>query len=213
MRDLELMGQIAEAAKNAVSIPVTAKIRSGWSEKELSFIEAGKVLEEAGVDSVTLHPRTRSQGFWGVADWNHIKLLRAELSIPVIANGDVRNIDDYRRIVSVAGSGIVMIGRGALGNPWIFGEIKSAAEGRQQRRRSIEELVRMMERHIQLEVEWKGELTALLEMRKHYRWYLRGIEDIKRYRSELSRAESVPEVLSILRAVREECRERCKRTA
>ena len=213
MRDLDLMGRIAEAARKAVFIPVTAKIRSGWTEKELNFIEAGRVLEEAGVDAVTLHPRTRSQGFTGSADWGHIRLLRDELSIPVIANGDVRTTDDYTKIISVAGPGTVMIGRGALGNPWIFAEIKSAAEGGRERRRSTEELVRMMERHIRLEIEWKGERTALLEMRKHYRWYLRGIEDVKRYRSELSRADGVAEVLSILRDVREECRERCKRSA
>ena len=213
MRDLELMERIAGAAVEAVSIPVTAKIRSGWNEREMNFLEAGRVLERAGVSAITLHPRTRSQGFAGEARWDHIKSLREELTIPVIANGDVRAAADYGRIVSIAGPGIVMIGRGALGNPWIFADIKSAVEGRPGSTRSIGDTVRMMERHVRMEMEWKSERTAVIEMRKHYRWYLRGIDDIKRYRSELAQAESLSETISIFETIREECRERCKRPA
>jgi tRNA-dihydrouridine synthase B len=213
MRDLELMERIAGAAVEAVSIPVTAKIRSGWSEREMNFLEAGRALERAGVSAITLHPRTRSQGFGGEADWSQIWRLREELSIPVIANGNVRTVADYERIVSVTGPGIVMIGRGALGNPWIFGDIKGVVEGRPGEVRSIDDIVRMMERHVRMEVEWKGERAAIVEMRKQYRWYLRGIDDIKRYRSELSQAESLAETVSILEAIREECREKCKRPA
>ena len=213
MRDLGLMERIAGAAVEAVSIPVTAKIRSGWSKEEINFLEVGRVLERAGVSAVTLHPRNRSQGFTGNACWSQIKLLREELSIPVIANGDVRTAADYERIVSVAGRGIVMIGRGALGNPWIFGEIKSAMEGRPGSTRTVTDIVRMMERHVRMEVERKGERVAVVEMRKHYRWYLRGIDDIKRYRSGLLQVESLTEAISIFEAIREECRERCKRPA
>lgn len=213
MRDLDLMERISAAVVNAVSVPVTAKIRSGWSEREINFIEAGKALEKAGVSAVTLHPRTRMQGFAGSSRWDHIRSLREELSIPVIANGDVRTAADYERIVTAVGRGTVMIGRGALGNPWIFGEIKSMMDGRPVEARSIDDIVAMMERHVRMEVEWKGERAAIVEMRKQYRWYLRGIDDIKRYRSRLSQAESLPETLSIFEAIREECIERCKRPA
>ena len=213
MRDLELMGRIAGAAVDAAKVPVTAKIRNGWNERDVNFIEAGRVLEGAGVAAVTLHPRTRSQGFSGDADWGSIRSLRDELSVPVIANGDVRSAADYEGMISTVGEGIVMIGRGALGNPWIFDEIKSVLEGRPPNVRTVEEIVRMMERHVRLEVEWKGERAAVVEMRKHYRWYLRGIDDIKRYRARLSQAESLDETVSILGAIREECRERCKRPA
>ena len=171
------------------------------------------MLELAGVSAVTLHPRTRSQGFTGTACWSHIKLLREKLSIPVIANGDVRTVADYERIVSVTGKGIVMIGRGALGNPWIFGEIKNAMEGLPGSKRPVDDIVRMMERHLRMEVDRKGERVAVMEMRKQYRWYLRGIDDIKRYRSGLSQVENLTGVISIFEAIREECRERCKRPA
>jgi tRNA-dihydrouridine synthase B len=213
MRDLDLMGRITRAAVEASPVPVSAKIRSGWSERETNFLEAGRVLEQAGARAVTLHPRTRSQGFAGRAEWDHIRRLRATLSIPVIANGDVRTVADYESIISITGGGTVMIGRGALGNPWIFEDIKSASVGRQPQPREIGETIGLVERHVKLEAEWKGERRAVVEMRKHYRWYLRGIEGIKKYRSLLSQAESLAETVSILGAIREECRERCKKLA
>jgi len=214
MRDLELMGRICSRVVEAVGVPVTGKIRSGWSEREENFIEAGKVMEAAGLSAVTLHPRYRSRGFGGEADWRHIARLKEALSIPVIANGDVRSVDDYERIVDVAGPGIVMVGRGALGRPRIFREIKERlAGGGEGVRFGPAELVDLVREHLALEIEWKGERTALLEMRKHYRWYLRGVCGIKRFRAELSRAESREEVYRLLDTMKKECRETWKKPA
>jgi tRNA-dihydrouridine synthase B len=213
MRDLELMGRICAAVSKAVRVPVTGKIRSGWSEREENYIEAGRVMEGAGLSAVTLHPRYRSQGFGGEAEWRHIARLRETLSIPVIANGDVRSVEDYERIVDAAGPGIVMIGRGALGRPWIFEEIKVRLEGGEGVRFGPAELVDLLGEHLALEIAWKGERTALLEMRKHYRWYLRGVCGIKRFRAELSRAESRDEVDRLLDTMKKECRETWKRPA
>jgi tRNA-dihydrouridine synthase B len=213
MRDLDLMGRICSAVAEAVRVPVTGKIRSGWSEREENFVEAGRVMEAAGLSAVTLHPRYRSRGFAGEADWRHIARLREAVSIPVIANGDVRSREDYGRIVDVAGPGIVMVGRGALGRPWIFREIREYLGGGGAVLFGPAELVDLVKEHLALEIEWKGERTAILEMRKHYRWYLRGVCGIKRFRAELSRAESREEVHGLLDTMKKECRETWKRPA
>ena len=212
MRDLKLMERICSEVVRAVQIPVTGKIRSGWSEREENFLDAGRVMEGAGISAITLHPRYRSQGFSGEARWRHIAELRAAVSIPVIANGDVRSVDDYGRIVDEAGPGIVMVGRGALGRPWIFREIKQSLDGGNVKC-GPSDLVDLMKEHLSLEIEWKGERTAVLEMRKHYRWYLRGVCGIKIFRIALSRAESAEEVDRLLDKMKKECREPWKRPA
>ena len=211
MRDLDLMGRICSAVAGAVRVPVTGKIRSGWSEREENYIEAGRVMEAAGLSAVTLHPRYRSQGFGGEADWRHIARLREAISIPVIANGDVRSVEDYLRIVEAAGPGIVMVGRGALGRPWIFREIKQRLGKGGGARAGPAGLSELIREHLALEIEWKGERTALLEMRKHYRWYLKGVCGIKGIRAELSRAESREEVAGLLDTMEKECGETWKR--
>ena len=213
MRDLDLLGRICSAVVGAVRVPVTGKIRSGWSEREKNFLEAGRVMEEEGLAAITLHPRYRSRGFSGEAAWEHIRVLRAAVSIPVIANGDVRSVEDYGRIVEAAGPGPVMVGRGALGRPWIFGEIKQSLGKGDGFRFGPDLFVDLIKEHLALEIEWKGERTALLEMRKHYRWYLRGICGIKSFRAALSRAESRKEVYRLLYTLKKECRESWKRPA
>ena len=213
MRDLGLMERICSKAVAASPVPVTAKIRSGWSEREENFIEAGRVIEGSGISAITLHPRYRSQGFSGKARWDEIRRLREAVAIPVIANGDVRCVEDYVRIVGEAGPGPVMVGRGALGRPWVFSEIKGSLGLRVDGTSDPVDLVELMKEHLALEIEWKGERTALLEMRKHYRWYLRGLCGIKRVREALSRAESVAEVGRLLDNMKKECRETWKRPA
>ena len=204
MRDLGRMGCIARAVVSGVSIPVTAKIRSGWSAEERNFVEAGLALEQCGVSAITLHPRPWSQGFSGHAHWEEIARLRESLSIPVIANGDIKSISDYREITTVTGCSSVMIGRGALGNPWLFREIKDAAEGRMPREAGFLERLEVMERHVSMQVDFFGERTAVKEMRKFYRWYLRSFQGIKKFRAALSVVETYQEVMEMLAALREE---------
>ena len=170
MRDLDLMGRICEAVVSVSAVPVTAKIRSGWNPEQENFIEAGRVLEAAGATAVTIHPRYRSQMFSGEADWSHIARLREALSIDVVANGDVKGADDYGKIVGMTGCETVMIGRGAMGSPWVFSEIKAAVDGRPWSSPGPRERIRVMMKLAGLEVEWKGERRAVVEMRKQYRW-------------------------------------------
>ena len=208
MRDLDLMGRICEAVVSAASVPVTAKIRSGWSPAEENFIDAGRTAEDAGVAAVTLHPRYRSQLFSGEADWSHLARLREALSIDVVASGDVRGADDYRRIVEITGCETVMIGRGAFGRPWVFSELKSAIEGRPWIEPGTDERTGVMVRLSRMEEEWKGEKRAVVEMRKQYRWFLRGLPDVKDFRMRLSTAESIAEAAEIINELKEDMEKR-----
>ncbi len=211
MRDLALMEKIVSAVVEAVDLPVTAKIRSGWNEAEQNFVEAGKVIENSGAVAVVIHPRYRAQGFTGEADWNHISRLREAVSIHVIANGDVNNADDYLKIVDETGCSIVMIGRGAFGCPWIFRDIKDRLCGREPSRVSLEEKIDVLERIFRMEMEWKGARGGLLEMRKFYKWFLKGHSRMKDYRRRLSVALTEVEVLDILTDLREEIEPKWKR--
>lgn len=213
MRDTKLMGLISKEVVRTANIPVTAKIRSGWSHSEENFIEAGKVLEESGVSAVTIHPRYKTQGFSGSANWEHIARLNEVLSIPVIANGDVRSAEDYERIVETTGCSIVMIGRGAFGRPWIFRRIKDGMGGNRYSPPGAEMRIDTLERHVRMEAGWKGERRGILEMRKHYRWYIRGLPGMKDYRSRLSASGTLDEVLDVLTDLKEEIGRKWKRTA
>ena len=207
MRDIPRMELIGRTVIANVSIPVTAKIRSGWSADEKNFLEAGLALEQCGVSAVTLHPRPRSQGFSGQAHWEDIARLKETLSVLVIANGDIKCVADYREIVRVTGCTCAMIGRGALGNPWLFRDIKDASDGRAPRGTGVGERLAVMERHVAAQVGFFGERTAVLEMRKFYRWYLRSYDGIKKYRAALSVAETYREVADIIASLREELSE------
>jgi tRNA-dihydrouridine synthase B len=226
MRNLGLMGEIARAVVNRVApLQVTAKIRSGWNREEENYIEAGNILQDAGVSAVTLHPRYRSQAFTGEADWSHIARLREELDIPVIANGDVKSIEGYRKIVTITGCNIVMIGRGAVGKPWIFAEIKEGTKWICEKEKhelissgenskmpglkapsGIMEKIDILERFVRMEVELKGEELAILQMRKRYRSFIRDHYRMKDYRNRLSHSEKLDDVLTIFDEIREEIR-------
>ncbi len=213
MRDLDLLGRICAAVVSVSTVPVTVKIRSGWNPEEENYINAGRVAEEAGVAAVTLHPRHRSQLFSGEADWTHLADLREALSIDVVASGDVRGADDYRKIVEITGCETVMIGRGAFGRPWVFSEIKAALEGRQWTPPGPGERTGTMIRLSRMEEELKGERRAVVEMRKQYRWFLRGMPDVKDYRMRLSTVESMAGARSIIEELREDMEKKWTGTA
>ena len=204
LRDLALMERIAREVVSAVRVPVTAKIRSGWSEAEQNYLEAGEALERAGAAAITLHPRSRSAGFAGEACWENIRALRERVSIPVIANGDIRSVADYREMARVTGCSLAMIGRGALGNPWIFRDIVSDARGLGEREVAPAELFAMVERHLLLEAAFMGEWAAVRSMRKFYRWYLRSYDGARRWRVLLCTAESIADVRGIIDDLRKE---------
>jgi nifR3 family TIM-barrel protein len=213
MRDLDLLGRICEAVAGASSVPVTAKLRSGWSPEEENYLEAGRVAEDAGVSAVTLHPRYRTQFFSGSADWAHIAKLREALSVDVVASGDVGSAGDYDRIVGITGCETVMIGRGAFGRPWIFSEIKSHIAGRTWQPPGPLERTDAMMRLARMEAERKGERRAVVEMRKQYRWFLRGLPDIRDYRMRLSTVETMSGAEAIMDELREDMEKKWTGTA
>lgn len=211
MRDLPLIGRICRDVVRSVDIPVTAKIRSGWNRAGENYLEAGMILQDEGIAAVTLHPRFRSDGFSGKADWDHIRRLKEALSIPVIASGDVKSVDDYLKVVEETGCDAVMIGRGAFGRPWIFREIKDTLAGLEVRTAGERERIDILERLVRMEVEWKGEGLGIIEMRKHYRWFLKCIAGAKDFRCRLSISPDLDDVLGIISDLREETDRRWKR--
>lgn len=204
MRDIRLLRRICRETVRSVGVPVTVKTRSGWNREEENYIEVGLAAQDAGVSAVAIHPRYGSQGFSGEAHGEHIAGLREALSIPVIASGVVADVEDYEAVVRATGCSLVMIGRGALGHPWIFSEIKTRLAGTGPVGTGLGGLAEVIERHARTKVAWKGERLGILEMRKHYRWYLRGIPEARRYRSLLCGVTTLSGVRGILGSMREE---------
>ena len=175
LKDLHRAKEIIQAVRKAVSIPLTIKIRSGWDEKSLNFLDVGRMAEDLGVDALTLHGRARTQGYGIKADWEVIGRAKAHLSIPVIGNGDLTSpgaiIDFFNR----TGCPGAMIGRGALGNPWIFQQALNMLQGQACRDPSLREKEDTILRHLKMMVEMRGETHGLKEFRKHLIWYTRGL--------------------------------------
>ena len=173
--------EIVEAVVKAVSVPVTVKIRSGWDEKHINAVEIAKKCEEAGASAITIHGRTRAQGYSGKADWNIIKQVKEAVNIPVIGNGDVVSCYDAKRMLEETGVDAVMIGRGVLGNPWLIKEcVEYLNDGKEPQEVSFIDKVQMMRKHYQLLTEDKPEKLALLEIRTHIIWYLKGMPESKK---------------------------------
>ncbi len=190
MRDLGLLREIAAAVVGASSVPVTFKIRSGWDAETVNAVEAARVLEESGVAAVAVHPRTKAQGFAGSADWSVIRAVAEETGIPVIGSGDVRTPADGLRMIDETSCDAVMIGRAALGNPWIFrASIELARTGRAPDPPSLEEKLRLAVEHLDLMVEHKGDRKGVFETRKHLVAYLKSFPGASALRAELVRIE------------------------
>ena len=206
LKDLSLMMDITSSVVESVPhIPVTIKMRSGWTENDLVFIEAGKKIEKVGIKAITLHPRTTSQRFQGKANWSHIKLLKENISIPVIGNGDVRNLNDYKDIISSTLCDGVMIGRGALGNPWIFRDIVNLNKNKEKNIQSVPvfEIAQMCERHFNLLLQHKEERTCLNLTKKHFSWYLKGFKNASVWRKKILFSTNLDEVVSTLEQMKD----------
>ena len=199
LKDPDKVYEIVASVVEAVPIPVTVKIRSGWDANSINALEIAKKIEEAGASAIAIHPRTRSQGYSGNADWSIIKQVKENVSIPVIGNGDIKSCYDAKRMLDETGCDAVMIGRGVLGNPWLIKECVDYLEhGILPTDVSLEEKINMIKRHINLLKETKDEKRALLEIRSHAAWYLKGVNNSAKLKQDICRVSSVLELLKLL---------------
>ena len=205
MRDLPLAGRILEAVVKASDVPVTVKFRKGWDGGSVNAVELARLAEQAGAGALCVHGRTRAQGYSGRADWGIIREVKAAVSIPVIANGDVFEPEDVPRILKVTGADLVMIGRGAMGNPWLFSRGQAALEGREvPPMPGAGERADIAEKQFRLALEAKGEKIACLEARKHLCWYLRGVPYASYAKEEINKAQTAQDVERCLALIRRE---------
>jgi tRNA-dihydrouridine synthase B len=203
----EKIAAIAVAAVNASTRPVLAKIRSGWEVGSENALDVAKLLEDCGIAAIAVHGRTRSQMFSGKADWKIIANIKRSVNIPVIGNGDITCGEDARRMIAETGCDLVMIGRAALGNPFLFAEINYAlnADSEIQKTEPVEfdwqQRLVVIAEHMRMSVEDKGELRGIREMRKHLGWYIKGIPGAAALRQELMHAETEAEAMRLLRKI------------
>jgi tRNA-dihydrouridine synthase B len=193
MRNLQMIQDIAAAVVEATPIPVTSKLRAGWQDTVV--VEACLRLQDVGVSAVTIHPRTQKMGFKGQADWRIITAVKQAVSIPVIGNGDVNSAQDAKRMIDETGCDLVMIGRAARGNPWIFDQIiQYLKDGVLIPPPSFDERLAMCIRHLEAQEQLYGARVAVFTMRKHISFYLKGGENVTRFREQLFRKNDIDEV-------------------
>lgn len=206
LKDPDKIYDIVKSVKEAVKVPVTVKIRSGWDENHINACEVAKKCEQAGAAAIAVHARTRSQGYSGLADWSIIKAVKESVSIPVIGNGDVTTPEDFKKMLEETGCDAVMIGRGALGNPWIFREIEEYMKtGTVKTHPTFKDKLEMIKKHYELLLEDKNEKLALLEIRTHAIWYLKGMPNSAEIKNSICSSKSSKEIFSILEKYYDTC--------
>ena len=182
----------------SVPVPVTVKIRSGWDSKSINAVEVAKIVEKAGASAICVHPRTRSQGYSGKADWNIIKLVKENVNIPVIGNGDVKTPEDVKRMLDETNCDAVMIGRGVLGNPWLIKNSINYLENKELINVTSEDKINMCLKHLELLKDLKNEKIACLEIRNHIAWYLKGISGSNELKNKVFKTTSIHDIISLL---------------
>ena len=199
LKDVNKIKEIVKAVVESVPCPVTVKIRSGWDSEHINAVEVAKVCEEAGASAITIHPRTRSQGYSGKADWSIIKSVKEALSIPVIGNGDIVDIYSAKRMLDETGCDLIMIGRGLLGNPWLIKEINSYLfDSSIISKPSSDEKIDMIFKHLDYLLDFESDKRASLEIRMHIGWYLKGIPNANSIKREIFTKTSVNEIKEVL---------------
>ena len=197
--DLDLVSEIVKSVVAVAKVPVTVKIRKGWDDEHVVAVEAAKRIEAAGAAAITVHGRTRSQFYAGVADWDIIREVKESVSIPVIGNGDVVDGRSAEELFSRTGVDGIMIGRASLGNPWIFGEVASYLKGEEYTAPSNEVVLDTILRQYEMLIQEKGEYTAVREMRKHVAWYVKGMRSAKAIKTGVNEFENFEDVKNFLR--------------
>ena len=205
LKNPEKVGEIIKAVVGAVNVPVTVKIRSGWDQSSINAVEIAKIAEANGASAITVHARTRAQGYAGKADWNIIKEVVNAVDIPVIGNGDVVSCYDAKKMLDETGCSAVMIGRGLLGNPWLIKECVEYLKGdKLPEVIDYNEKIDMMEYHLNKLCEDKTEKQAVLEIRNHLLNYLKGLPENKEVKNQVCRCKSRLEIIKVLENYRNE---------
>lgn len=205
LKDIDLMVRLTRAVVNSTKLPVTVKTRLGWDEHSINIDEVAERLQDVGIQALSIHARTRSQMYKGHSDWSHIARIKENprIKIPIFGNGDIDSPEkalEYRQKYGVDG---IMIGRAAIGYPWIFNEIKHYFKtGEKLTSPSVKDRVEATKKHLIWSAEWKGERQGVLEMRRHYANYFRGIPNFKEYRQKLVTADNYEEILEFLEIIK-----------
>jgi nifR3 family TIM-barrel protein len=204
--DLPKMQEMTKEIVNNVNLPVTVKTRLGWDDNSIKIVEVAKRLQDVGIQALTIHGRTRKQMYKGEANWNLIAEVKnnPSINIPIFGNGDIDSPKKALAYKNEYGVDGIMIGRAAIGNPWIFSQIKEyLATGNLLELPGISERVKVAKKHLTFSIEWKGERQGIFEMRRHYTNYFKGIPNFKPFRTKLVETMQYPDVLSILDQVEE----------
>ncbi len=202
MKNPKLFGEMITAAVKATDIPVTVKIRKGWDDNSINAVEIAKIAEECGAAAVAVHGRTKNQMYSGNADWDIIAAVKQAVKIPVIGNGDVTSGEKCAEMYKYTNCDLVMVGRGACGNPWIFREIEECLSGKPLTEVTFEERISTMEHQIQLLIRNKGEYIGMKEARMQTGWYLKGIPNAAKYRAQCGSLSTMDDLKKLIDTIR-----------